>query len=144
MATKPVMVLGIRYPFKKDDILKISKKLTKRTKNTSQIWPEGGTFDVSLCESINECIKAYKPKDKSKKRQQKRENELEIVNLFKREGERYRKAVKKFNEKKIVGKNSYKYKYKDYEVQLDDQCDPPYQSGLYPLLERNIRCLRRR
>ena len=67
MATTPVMVLGIRYPLKKDDILKISKKLTKRTKNTSQIWPEGGTFDVSLCESMNECINAYKPKDKSKK-----------------------------------------------------------------------------
>ena len=59
---------------------------------------------------MNECINAYKPKNKSKNA----ENELEIINLFKNRQERYRKAVRKFNEKKAKEKNSNNNKCTDY------------------------------
>ena len=48
MATTPVMLLGIKYPTKTQDIVKISKKLAKHTKNTSQIWPEAGLLMLAF------------------------------------------------------------------------------------------------
>ncbi len=57
-------------------------------------WPRDGMFDVSVCEDMERRIRDHKIKDKSKKRQDKRDLELNILNMFKTEGEKYRKLLK--------------------------------------------------
>ena len=94
MSLSPVMILGVKHPACRKEIEEISKKWKKRTKGLDSCWPEGGTFDVYVCKAMEVQIRDYKPKDKSKKRQQKREKELGIVKLFRDEGNQYRSADK--------------------------------------------------
>lgn len=121
MNITPVQLLGARHPEQKEEISKISKKWNKRTKKLDQGWPEGGTFDCSTAETMECRIKDYKPTDKTKKRQQKREKELQILSLFKTEGENYRKTIKKARE-------SLNKKAKNQ----------PKHSGIYPLLTGSV------
>ncbi|KAJ0005944.1 hypothetical protein NQD34_015838 [Periophthalmus magnuspinnatus] len=76
-----------------DKILKFSKKWAKRTKHDQSPWPEDGTFDLSVCGDLEVAIKNHKPKQKSEKRQKKREYELGVLKLFQNQGENLKKVT---------------------------------------------------
>ncbi|KAE8277739.1 hypothetical protein D5F01_LYC24242 [Larimichthys crocea] len=116
MSLSPVMILGVKHPICRKEIEEISKKWKKRTKGLDSCWPEGGTFDVNVCEAMEVRIKDYKPKDKSKKRQQKREIELGIVKLFRDEGNQYRSA----DESRCVTKETGIYPMISGAVEIDE------------------------
>ncbi|KAM4583817.1 uncharacterized protein PAE49_003635 [Odontesthes bonariensis] len=82
MDITPTIIISAKHPEHSKDIKKISLKWEKRTKNNVSPWPKGGTFNVTTCKSMEQRIKAYKPKDKSKKRQGKRELELKVLHFF--------------------------------------------------------------
>ncbi|KAE8289574.1 hypothetical protein D5F01_LYC11278 [Larimichthys crocea] len=125
MSLTPVMFLGIKHPAYRKDIEESSKKWKKRTKGLDSCWPEGGTFDVNVCKAMELQIKDYKPKDKSKKRQQKREKELGIVKLFHDEGNQYRK---KLRESRVVKQSNTKDKTYDKSNHVTKE------TGIYPII----------
>ena len=90
MNMTPVAIVGSKDPDILKDIQKFSEKWEKRTKALEYAWPKGSTFDAVVCESMETCIKDYKPKDKLTKREGKRELELKILKQFKTEGQNYR------------------------------------------------------
>ena len=73
-----VAVVGNKNPDWLKDIRNISSKWQKQTEGLEDAWPEGGTFDVEVCESMERRIRDYKPKDKSKRRQGKKYLELKF------------------------------------------------------------------
>ena len=77
MSITSVALLGAKYPEQMKEINRISAKWEKRTKDMTSPWPREGTFDTSVCDDMERRIADYKPKDKSKKRQGKRERELQ-------------------------------------------------------------------
>ncbi|GCC28039.1 hypothetical protein chiPu_0006465 [Chiloscyllium punctatum] len=87
-----VEILGRKFPVVRDNIVKTSEKWGKRTKKLLTKWPKDGTFDMHICNEMEGLIKNYKPRDKSKKRHQKRDQEMEILKLFRREGEELREV----------------------------------------------------
>lgn len=95
MSVTPVAIVAIKNSEHAKDVQRLSEKWAKRTKGLDPSWPKEGTFDVGLCEDMELRIKDYKPKNKSKKRLKKRELELETIKLFKVEGHRYRKNVRR-------------------------------------------------
>ncbi|XP_014879953.1 uncharacterized protein LOC106941426, partial [Poecilia latipinna] len=121
MSNIPIVIIGSKNPEYASQIPKISKKWQKRTQGLPCPWPENGSFDLSLCEQMETRIADYKAKNKGKKRQAKRELELNILQLFKEEGEKYRKNLK---QQLAELKNNY-------EKPDDDQMNP---AGLYPAL----------
>ncbi|GCC23351.1 hypothetical protein chiPu_0001745 [Chiloscyllium punctatum] len=50
------------------------------------------TFDINIRDEMEGLIKSHRPKDKSEKSTQKREQEAEILKLFRIEGEELRRA----------------------------------------------------
>ena len=80
------------------NISKVFKKYLKNGKNEQKNlfspWPKDGTFDGVACEDMERRIKDHKPRDKRKKRQQKRELELKVLNLFENVGLRHRRNLK--------------------------------------------------
>lgn len=82
MHQTPVALLGSKNPDILKDIQKISEKWEKRVKGLEYPWPKGGTFDMMVCEGMEIRIRDYKPKDQSKKRQEKRELELKLLKMF--------------------------------------------------------------
>ena len=65
---------------------KYIKNWKKRTKSLPSPWPKDGTFDVVAFENMEQRIKDHKPGNKSKKRQEKRELWLKVLNLLENEG----------------------------------------------------------
>lgn len=134
MASSPVEILGSKYPLCKELIDKYSKKWQLRTKNMMTIWPQGGTFDVALCEEMDTLIKNYKRKGSSRRRQkrdEKRAKEREVLNMFKKEGEDNLRNIKKA--RKML-------KEADKETTAKEQMfnsPPPYlqAEGQFPMLK---------
>lgn len=83
----PVAIVGSKHPELIKDLQKISDKWEKRTTGLKTALPKAGTFDVNVCENMELKKKDYKSNDKSKKRQTKRELELQLIKLFKSEGQ---------------------------------------------------------
>ncbi|XP_041835381.1 uncharacterized protein LOC121636162 [Melanotaenia boesemani] len=79
----PQAIVGIRHPHRMKEIQHMSEKWCKRTKNLINPWPVTGSFDPQICELMQHRIEDYKAENNSKKRQKKRQLELEILNLFK-------------------------------------------------------------
>ena len=69
---------------------KYPKKWEKLKKSLPSPCPKEGTFDAIACEDMERRIKDPKQRDKSKKRQEKRELELKVLNLFENEGLHHR------------------------------------------------------
>ncbi|XP_057194085.1 uncharacterized protein LOC130556800 [Triplophysa rosa] len=136
MSVTPVDLLGSKYPVCKDSIEKISKKWATRTKNLRTIWPESGTFDVTVCEEMEGLIKNYKPKDKNKKRSEKRKVEQEVLNLFKNEGINFlknmkiiREMIKKDDEEEKLEKMTQPPPYEPFKSQMIKQMPVVTMSG---------------
>lgn len=70
MTSTPAELLESRHPLFREFIDKLSKNFGEKKNNTKDMntkWPEGGKFDVALCEEIETLIKNYKVKDKRKR-----------------------------------------------------------------------------
>lgn len=91
----PVERIITQYPMCRDIIKKLSKKWEKRTKKLNTKWSAEGTFDLAMCREMKALIKNHKPYDKSKKREQKRQKEQEVLDLFRKHG------VKEYQEKQM-------------------------------------------
>ncbi|XP_056618335.1 uncharacterized protein LOC130432826 [Triplophysa dalaica] len=125
MSSTPVDLLGSRYPVCKNSIERISKKWAARTKNLRTIWPENGTFDVAVCEEMEGLIKNYKPKDSSKKREEKRKLEQEVLNLFRNEGVNFLKNMRKIRE--VLKKDDEKNEENFEKMTQPPPYEPPSQ-----------------
>lgn len=90
-------------------IKKITEKLVNRTKKMQMQWPKDGLFELSWCEEISTLIKKYKSKYQSGKR----EEEMEIVSLLKKEGEEFLKSVMKIREELKKGEEKNQKKMRD-------------------------------
>lgn len=122
----PTALIGAKYPEYLERISKISKKWEKRTKCCSNPWPQDGTFDAAVCDDMETRVRDHKNKDKSKKRKEKGELELKILNMFREQGDRYRKYVRQ-------GLSNLKRK----QNQVDNQTEPKFKdeaAGVYPSL----------
>jgi hypothetical protein len=82
----PVEILALENPACKEIIGELSKKWAKRTKKLATKWPVEGTFDVAMCKEMEVLTKNHKTSDKSEKRNNKREQELGVLKLFKKYG----------------------------------------------------------
>ncbi len=98
----PVEVLAVRNPACKETIRELSKKWAERTKKLATKWPAGGTFDVAMCKEMEVLIKNYKTNDTSKKRNEKREQEIGVLTLFKQYGIKLLKLEKQERENKTM------------------------------------------
>ncbi|MGL5036159.1 MAG: hypothetical protein ACRC6F_00130, partial [Aeromonas sp.] len=127
MSSTPVDLLGSRYPVCKNSIERISKKWAARTKNLRTIWPENGTFDVTVCEEMEGLVKNYKPKDRSKKREEKRKLEQEVLNLFKNEGINFLKNMRKIRE--VLKKDDEKNEENFEKMTQPPPYEPPSQKS---------------
>lgn len=80
-------------PILKEQITKKSGKWAQRTKDTDTgtKWPEQGMFDEDTYEEMRTLIKNYKSKDQSKKGQEKRQSDLEVLRKIWEEGMRLKK-----------------------------------------------------
>lgn len=94
MAADPVSILSVKHPESAKDIDKISQKWYKRTKNFTNPWPKGGSFDLLLNEVMEQRILDYKAKQNNKNRKEKRQKELQILKLFRTEGDNFRGNLK--------------------------------------------------
>ncbi|XP_036071017.1 uncharacterized protein LOC118599606 isoform X1 [Oryzias melastigma] len=121
----PITILSVQYPQWVNEIPKISNKWHKRTQKLDSPWPQDGTFDVDVCTVMETRIKDYKPKVHSKKRNQKRQTELQILDLFKTEGQNYRD--------KIRGKLA---ELKNLKIKSNNEKDQDFNTsaGIYPSL----------
>lgn len=83
MSCTPVDLLGSKYPVCRDSIEKILKKWANRTRNLRTVWPESGTFDVTVCEKMEGLIKKItNPKTEAKNEKQKGKVEQEVLNFL--------------------------------------------------------------
>ncbi len=96
----PVELLTARNPACKETIRELSKKWAERTKKLATKWPAGGTFDVAMCKEMEVLINNYKTNDTSKKRNEKREQEIGVLTLFKQYGIKLLKLEKQERENK--------------------------------------------
>ena len=87
-------VLEAKYPILGDRISVQSQKWRKRTRNMATSWPEGGTFDVSLCSDLKVLIGNRPGRGGAVRRQRKKEEELGILALYLNEGVNYRATAK--------------------------------------------------
>lgn len=104
------------------------KKWKKHTRKIGTKWPEGETFDVSVCEEMETLIKNYKPNDKKQKRKNKRERENEILKMFKDEGMGLLHSMRTARE---MLKKDHK---KNEEKGVWENKPPPYPHGQYPMV----------
>lgn len=63
----------------KEIVEHLSKKWAARTRLDANPWPAEGTFSVPMLIQTEEKVRNYKHKDKGKKRQAKRQKELEVL-----------------------------------------------------------------
>ncbi|XP_072328578.1 uncharacterized protein [Scyliorhinus torazame] len=129
----PVEILGDKFPALRGDIEHVSRKWAKRTSKTNTQWPEEGTWDVERCGNQKGMIKNYKIKDRSSKRREKREKELEILALFEREGKEKRRAWRGDRRQMPVQLQE------KAELEDPNEAPPPYlgeqsSKGLYPVI----------
>ncbi len=92
--------MAARNPACNETIRELSRKWAERTKKLATKWPEGGTFDVAMCKEIEVLIKNYKTNYTFKKRNEKREQELGVLTLFKLNGIKLIKLEKQERENK--------------------------------------------
>ncbi|XP_067255976.1 involucrin-like [Chanodichthys erythropterus] len=113
----PVDRIITQYPICRDIIKKLSKKWEKRTKKLKTKWPAEGTFDVAMCREMKALIKNHKPHDKTKKREQKRQKEQEVLDLF------IQQAIKDHKKKQLEEQK----KKMEEKVERPPPYTPPYQ-----------------
>lgn len=70
-------------------IRKLSHKWEKRTRNIANNWPSGGSFDLEICRDLQVLIQDHKLQNRLDKRKQ----ELDILDLFRKKGETLRAAA---------------------------------------------------
>ena len=87
MAPTAVEILTKKNPLNKEEIIKISAKWGKRTAKLGTKWPEGGTFDATVCEEMEVMMKNHKLNKTGKKVIEKRERERIILGMFKKRGD---------------------------------------------------------
>ncbi|XP_048034382.1 trichohyalin-like [Megalobrama amblycephala] len=119
----PVERIITQYPICRDIIKKLSKKWEKRTKKLKTKWPAEGTFDVAMCREMKALIKNHKPHDKTKKREQKRQKEQEVLDLFiqqaiKDHKKKQMEEQKKKMEEKVERPPPYAAPYQEIKKQI--------------------------
>nr|XP_054591515.1 uncharacterized protein LOC129155805 [Nothobranchius furzeri] len=122
MSVTPAGILAAKNSALAKEIKHMSEKWSKRTRKLCNPWPSEGTFDVAACDNLELRIQDHKA-DGSKKRQQKREKEIQILDLFRNEGKIYRQ-----NFKQAI------LKMKDKLDKPQKEVKAPAEEGLYPLL----------
>ena len=126
MAPTAVDIVVKKNPLNKEEIIKISTKWGKRTEKMDTKWPEGGTFDLVVCEEMEVMMKNHKINKKGKKVIKKRERERMILGLFKKEGTQWRQRER-------TGREMVNGAEKNEKVQ-----PPPYRTGLYPMITGTV------
>ena len=96
MVLTPVEQLNKDYPLIAGciDIAKMSKKWNKRWQHLANPWPENGTFDDNVIKVLEVLIESYKAGvckgARGQKRAEKRNKELQVLQLFSKAGKRNR------------------------------------------------------
>lgn len=144
MSLTPVAIIGSKHPEYLKDVQKLTKKWEKRTKGLQSAWPREGTFDLTVCENLEQRIMDYKAKQKTKKRLNKRELELAVVNLFKVEGQCYMDNLKAGlsqlgNKKDKAGEDKKGQAKKEKEAETGSKVKKSVaHAGIYPSLVGRI------
>ncbi len=111
------------------DIARVSKKWQKRWPKIDCPWPVEGTFNPEVIKTIQVLVSAYKKKGReSEKCKQKRQMELDVLQLFERESHKWAKAKK---EKQQQAEEQIKVNEKQTE-QLMLEVEAPF-SHLTPI-----------
>jgi len=143
----PVEALGKKYPAFRNQIVHTSTKWAKRTNKLKTPWPIEGTWCVERCEDLKSIIKNYRPRDDSKKRQEKREAELDLLAMFEKEGKEKRRLYKEIKDQKKLDPSTLKQDITDPNVPQGtappSPVPPPYKkeqggAGLYPVITGTV------
>ena len=143
MGPTAVEILIKSNPLNREEIEKVSEKWRKRTAVAGTKWPEGGTFDATVCEEMEVMMKNHKLNKKGKKTIEKRERERIILDMFKREGEKWRQTEQTAREM-ILGAKKLKSSSPVVKPPLKIQSSssvvqpPPYNKGLYPVISGTV------
>lgn len=105
-STSPVQELAKKLPKSRTMLQRCCEKWTERTKKDAGVWPRGGTWDLTLIIQMEEKIKNHKRQDKSDKRAEKRELELQVWKMFLEEARERKRAEQEARESEGTSLNS--------------------------------------
>ncbi|XP_046893264.1 uncharacterized protein LOC124478831 isoform X2 [Hypomesus transpacificus] len=87
-------VLSLKFPLLRERLLGMNRKWAKRTAKMTTIWPEHGTFDLSLCDDMRVLIVNHRHSGSVGEKLKKRAEETEVLKLYEEQGQNYRDTAK--------------------------------------------------
>ncbi|XP_046881787.1 uncharacterized protein LOC124471344 [Hypomesus transpacificus] len=82
-------VLSLKFPLLRERLVEMNRKWAKRTAKMTTVWPEHGTFDLSLCDDMRVLIANHSHSGSAKKKLKKRNEEAEFLKLYEKQGQNY-------------------------------------------------------